>query len=281
LNLSSYPEDNETINLDFQSQPHATTRNIAQMQPLKVMAKYRYGERFSIGVAVSDPYLTHATPVHLSGEEEDGDDDADPLASRRLVAEIVPTFRCDAHNLGTSPIFHTNLPYFRNDFLRHIGHFDIGAIVLAMPMKPADIQYCSTPTKVQLEQEQKLDQVRECLSGILQNYVSVEEDEVNGTSADNSRGNDDSRCQHPTPLGPLNVQGSIDHRLSIADVLSNPNQHGHWDHISKSLQQYGGSTRNTNLENETVHSSVPPGIHAAVALNAMMENYGEAYGRFS
>jgi len=85
---------------------------MTQMQPLKV-AKYRYGERFAIGVAVSDPYLTHAQPVSLG----DGDDEEDAL-KRRFVAEIVPTFRCDAHNLGSSPIFHTNLPYFRNDFLQ-------------------------------------------------------------------------------------------------------------------------------------------------------------------
>ena len=59
------------------------------MQPLKV-AKYRYGERFAIGVAVSDPYLTHAQPVHL-GSDDDGDD----ALNRRFVAEIVPSFRCD------------------------------------------------------------------------------------------------------------------------------------------------------------------------------------------
>ena len=82
---SSHPED-ETINLNFQSQPHMA-QNVTQMQPLKV-SKYRYGERFAIGVAVTDPYLTHAQPVHL-GNCEDGELD------RRFVAEIVPTFRCD------------------------------------------------------------------------------------------------------------------------------------------------------------------------------------------
>jgi len=256
------------------------------MQPLKV-AKYRYGERFAIGVAVSDPYLTHAQPIHL-GSDEDGDDSL----TRRLVAEIVPTFRCDAHNLGNSPIFHTNLPYFRNDLLQHIGHFDIGAIVLAMPMKPARNPFCHTPTKVQLEQEQKLDKVRECLLGVLQNYVSVE-DEVeedsmdgDGDSIDDNTGNANSK-RRPTPLGPLNVQGSIDHRLSITDVLSKTNQHGNWDHISKSLRQIqnvhkmgrGGGGNNNHFhgnreyEAHNVFSSVPPEIHAAVALNAMMEKH--------
>lgn len=44
------------------------------------IAKYRYGERYAIGVAVSDAYLTHAEPV---------------LLERELVAEMVPSFRCD------------------------------------------------------------------------------------------------------------------------------------------------------------------------------------------
>mmetsp|Transcript_2800 Transcript_2800/g.5068 ORF Transcript_2800/g.5068 Transcript_2800/m.5068 type:complete len:386 (-) Transcript_2800:150-1307(-) len=290
---SFYPDD-ETINLDFQSQPDAI-QDITQMQPLKV-AKYRYGERFAIGVAVSDPYLTHAQPVHL-GSDDDGDD----ALKGRFVAEIVPSFRCDAHNLGSSPIFHTNLPYFRNDFLQHIGHFDIGAIVLALPMKHSRNPYCPTPTKVQLEEERKLDQVREYLLGVLQNYVSVEDDEeedsmseVNDGVDNGDTGNNDNPKRHTRLLGPLNVQGRIDHRLSITDVLSKMNNDcdsGNWDHISKSLRQVQdlhtlgrGSGKSTDYilgkrENgaHNVFASIPPEIHAAVALNTMMEKYTSGY----
>ncbi|KAL7541349.1 hypothetical protein ACHAXR_010839 [Thalassiosira sp. AJA248-18] len=292
---SFYPEEDATIDLNFQSQPNATRKSITQMQPLKV-AKYRYGERFAIGVAVSDPYLTHAQPVTL---DDDADDDGNDALKRRFVAEIVPTFRCDAHNLGSSPVFHTNLPYFRNDFLQHIGHSDIGAIVLALPMKPSRNPFCPTPTKVQLELEQKLDQVRECLLGVLQNYVSVEDDdddeedsmnEVNG----NAHLAIGSPKRHPRLLGPLNVQGRIDHRLSITDVLSKNNNdcsYGNWDNISKSLRQIqnhhtigrGGSGANNNFLGNREHaahnvfSTVPPEIHAAVALNAMMEKYTSGF----
>lgn len=298
---SFYPTSDETINLNFQSQPHAATRGITQMQPLKV-AKYRYGERFAIGVAVSDPYLTHAMPVHLGS----GDDDGDDFVKRRFTAEIVPTFRCDAHNLGHSPIFHTNLPYFRNDFLQHIGHFDVGAIVLALPMKPTRNPFCPTPTKVQLEQEQKLDQVRECLLGVLQNYVSVEEDEkessvVNGEPISNTFSTTTGNPKrHPRLLGPLNVQGLTDHRLSITDVLAKTNNGddrnhhlhpGNWDSISKSLREIqnhhalgkgglGGNNYflgNRLYGENNVFSSVPPELHAAVALNAMMEKYASGY----
>ena len=66
-------------------------KNLQQMQPLKV-AKYRYGERFAIGVAVSDPYLSHAQPIRMGGSDEYEDDDA---MKERFVAELVPTFRCD------------------------------------------------------------------------------------------------------------------------------------------------------------------------------------------
>ena len=54
----------------------------SQTTPVKIH-KYRYGEQYEIGVAVSDPYLTHAVPVKLVG----GDG--------RFVAEMVPTFRGD------------------------------------------------------------------------------------------------------------------------------------------------------------------------------------------
>lgn len=287
---SFYPHDDDTVDLSYRTQPSRATRNITQTQPLKV-SKYRYGERFAIGVAVSDPYLTHARPVRMGG---DGDDD-DGL-KRRFTAEIVPTFRCDAHNLGSSPIFHTNLPYFRNDFLEHINHFDIGAVVLALPMKQSRNPFCPTPSKVQLEQEMRLDQVRSYLLGVLQNYISVADDEEEDTmgEADDEicKGtNDASGKLRPGRLGPLNLQGCIDHRLSMTEVLSKTNDDCHggsWDHISKSLREVqdrhtiGGGTRansdhyflgNREYGAHNVFSSVPPEIHAAVALNATMENY--------
>lgn len=292
---SNHPED-ETINLNFQSQPFI--QNLQQMQPLKV-AKYRYGERFAIGVAVSDPYLSHAQPIHMGGGDYEDDDEV----KERFVAELVPTFRCDAHNLGSSPVFHTNLPYFRHDFLQHIGHFDIGAIVLALPMQSTANPFSRTPTKVQLEQEQKLQQIRKCLLGVLQNYVSVEDDEYVDEESMIDREEDDdsddsnSDTRRPTPLGPLNVQGCIDHRLSITEVLSksdNDCQYGSWDNISASLRDIqnvhtmgkqlpdGSGNSGAYLSNQqyvahNVNSSVPPEIHAAVALNAMMDKYTSGY----
>eukprot|EP00581_Thalassiosira_minuscula_P008060 CAMPEP_0183703602 /NCGR_PEP_ID=MMETSP0737-20130205/1295_1 /TAXON_ID=385413 /ORGANISM="Thalassiosira miniscula, Strain CCMP1093" /LENGTH=424 /DNA_ID=CAMNT_0025930391 /DNA_START=112 /DNA_END=1386 /DNA_ORIENTATION=+ len=331
---SYHPPDDETINLDYQSSPSETTRNVSTVQPLTIK-KYRYAERYALGVAVTDPYLTHAQPVPLSGgggggggygysgsgDYGYGDDDG---LKRRFVAEIVPTFRCDAHNLGSSPIFHTNFPYFRNDFLQHIGHFDIGAIVVAMPMKQTRNPLCPTPTKVQLEQERKLDQVREYILGILQNYITVDEDyeeeedaamsgsgssglRDGGDGVTNNNGNSEGRNNHhhrrPKFLGPLNLQGRIDHRLTIPDVLSKTNNQnynndcqssGNWNHITKSLQQIQnmhtigeaatGGRKSTNyfLGNReyaahNVFSSVPPEMHAAVALNTMMEKYTSGY----
>lgn len=34
-----------------------------------------------------------------------------------------------AHNLGSSPVFHTNLPYFRHDFLQVSERYDISESV--------------------------------------------------------------------------------------------------------------------------------------------------------
>ena len=60
---------------------------------IKQVAKYRYGERFAIGVAVSDAYLTHARPIHFLGSSSGSGSEAED--ERRFTAEIVPTFRCD------------------------------------------------------------------------------------------------------------------------------------------------------------------------------------------
>jgi len=184
---------------------------------------------------------------------------------------------------------------------QHIGHFDIGAIVLALPMKPTANPFSQTPTKVQLEQEQKLQQIRQCLLSVLQNYVSVEDDEyVNEESMmmDSEEANSDAR-RLPS-LGPLNVQGCIDHQLSITEVLSksdNDCQYGSWDNISASLRDIqnmhtmgklpdaatgGNGSSGAYLSNQqyvahNVNSSVPPEIHAAVALNAMMDKYTSGY----
>ena len=204
--------------------------------------------------------------------------------------------------------------------IHHIGHYDIGAIVLALPMKPTKNPFCPTPTKFQFKQEHKLDQVRECLMGVLRNYVSVVEedndkeeespDSSNDSNDDHGSGGDDSRnnnnglpIRRQTPsLGPLGVQGLIDHRLSITDVLSkidNDPHRGSWDNISQSLRQIqhmhtmgagrmlpnnngSGGNNNYYLGNReyaahNVFSTVPPEIHAAVALNAMMEKYASGY----
>lgn len=54
-----------------------------QMQPK--VTKYRYGERYAIGLAISDAYLTHAEPVSFKR-----------TGLKDYVAEMVPSFRCDS-----------------------------------------------------------------------------------------------------------------------------------------------------------------------------------------
>lgn len=71
----------QTTRMNIRSQPEM--QKISQMQPSKV-TKYRYGERYVIGAAVSDAYLTHAEPVVF-----------DKVGMKGYVAEMVPTFRCD------------------------------------------------------------------------------------------------------------------------------------------------------------------------------------------
>jgi len=318
--LATTTSQQQTINLDFQTQ-HSNKRSTSHNDRMRMLqqqhqqlsppppkvGKYRYGERFAIGVAVSDPYLTHAVPVPLNRRNRnDPNDDNGTTTPTYFTAEIVPTFKGDLHNLHTSsPIFHTNLPYFRKDFLQHIGHVDIGAIVLALPMESSSTRnsaaFCPMPTKLQLEEERQSEEVRECLFGLLQNYVSVdggegsssvdEEDNGDGGALDSSssRGGDDG-----APFfGPLNVQGRINHRLSVADVLSKASDNGNWDHLVRGIHSSQGSSGGNNggtypsmprggrnfggTTDEDINGgpamTVSPEMHAAVALNAMLERH--------
>ncbi|KAL3804091.1 hypothetical protein HJC23_006482 [Cyclotella cryptica] len=260
----------QTTHMNFQSQPEM--QKITQMQPLRV-TKYRYGERYAIGAAVSDAYLTHAEPVIL-----------DRVGVKGYVAEMVPSFRCDAHNLGSVPIFFTNLPYFRHEFLKDIGHFDIGAVVVAMPMKPSTNPFSPVPSRMQLEQELKLDDVRDSIIGVLQNYVSQADDgECDDQPPPNSIELGNKRQKRLSPLG---LQGRIDHRMSIEEVLSKSydSGRGSWGHITQALRhvqnqhtigEHGSNyfVGNQLHGSQNAFTSVPPHIHAAVALNAMMEKY--------
>jgi len=323
-----HPANQTTINLDFQSQ-YSSKRNSSNTNNNKMMmmmmheqqlaspspkvTKYRYGERFAIGVAVSDPYLTHAIPVHLSsnngssrgGGANNATGNSSDGSGNGYIAEIVPTFKGDMHNLGTSsPIFYTNLPYFRRDFLQKIGHTDIGAIVLALPMLESEKRNHSNnafgimPTKLQLEEERKSEEVRGYLFGLLQNYVSVdssssmdEDDDTDGSIAlmDGKNNKSNQRRDGVPFFGPLNVQGRINRRLSIADVLSKATGNGNWDHLARGIRSCQGSSsissnnpsmtrcsRNFGQDDVTYCGpavSVSPEIHAAVALNAMLETH--------
>ncbi|KAL7458032.1 hypothetical protein ACHAWC_009557 [Mediolabrus comicus] len=318
------PTRDDTINFDFQTKPYSAQRDMipnswpppsydnASSPQLKV-SKYRYGERFAIGVAVSDPYLTHAVPVHLNKRGRSSSNGG--TNNGGFTCEIVPTFKGDMHNLNTtSPIFHTNLPYFRKDFLQHIGHTDIGAIVLALPMQAEVNPFCPMPTKLQLEEERKSLEVREYLFGLLQNYVSLDinddDDDTKEDEEDGYQGNDNGALDESTKkkkksqdgvpfFGPLNLQGCINRRLSVADVLSKATNSGNWDHLARDIRsiqqssmyrrscpsisrvsQYGvgggsssSSVNKWEYEDDNVVNNVSPEIHAAVALNAMLERH--------
>ena len=63
----------ETIHMNFRKPEMQTNQPIVR--------KYRYGERYVIGAAISDAYLTHAEPINPDKE---------------YIAEMVPSFRCDS-----------------------------------------------------------------------------------------------------------------------------------------------------------------------------------------
>jgi hypothetical protein len=93
--------------------------------------------------------------------------------------------------------------------------------------------------------------------------------------------------------GPLGLQGYIDNRMSLADVLSKTYDDGSWGHIAKAVRQiqnqhtlgknnYDGNhscyfAGNQAHGSSNTYTSIPPEIHAAVALNGMMEKYTSAF----
>lgn len=245
------------------------------------LRKYRYGERYAIGVAVSDPYLSHAFPVDFAPSESsrygvDGN-------GREFMAEVVPTYRCDAHNFGQSPILHINLPYFQRDFLQRIGHPDVGAIVVALPMKPTRPPFCPMPPGLEMEEERAARVVRESIFNVLQNYVTMESEEDDEFGAgvgkddvesakEEERGVGDGIAKRRPPLGPLNLQGYTDERLTAADVSYKAREHdyGNWDQLAMALDHSRMGV--TGAGNGGSLQGASPGLHAAVALNAMLEN---------
>ena len=86
-----------------------------------------------------------------------------------------PAFYLRAFLSSNVPKYHSFSVFFLPQHQQRIGHFDVGAVVLALPMEPSKNPFCEHATKVQIDQEQKLLQVRECLLDVLQNYVSIEE----------------------------------------------------------------------------------------------------------
>ena len=166
--------------------------------------------------------------------------------------------------------------------------------------------FCPMPTKLQLEEERKSEEVRECLFGLLQNYVSVDSGSSDGDGSSSLDEDTDevlNSSNDSVPFfGPLNVQGRINIRLSVSDVLSKASDNENWDHLvrgiqSSSTQANGGGnggrmypsmmSRGRNFggtqEEEYANNgggsamSVSPEMHAAVALNAMLERHTSGF----
>jgi hypothetical protein len=168
-------------------------------------------------------------------------------------------------------------------------------------MKPTANPFSPSPSRIQLEQERKLEVVRDGIMGVLQNYICQDGDELDeedvaattSTSTDNVAQRISSAGNSKQRLGPLGLQGYIDNRMSLADVLSKTYDGGSWGHIAKAVRQiqnqhtlgknnYDGNhscyfAGNQAHGSSNTYTSIPPEIHAAVALNGMMEKYTSAF----
>mmetsp|Transcript_35455 Transcript_35455/g.79561 ORF Transcript_35455/g.79561 Transcript_35455/m.79561 type:complete len:404 (+) Transcript_35455:276-1487(+) len=254
------PDDDRTLHLDF-GRRGAEHEAGMRGQPFRVR-RFRYGERYEVGLAVTDPGLTAAYPVSPEGPG------GGETPGGGFAAELVPSFCGDAHGLPSSrPVFRTDLPPTADDLLDRIGCRDVGAVVLAMPLGAGTGGHTSAtrrgglgggPTKMQLEAERNLDAVGGCLAGVLGNYVGAP-----GRPA----------------AGPLDLQCRTGRRLSLPDALSRCDVPGtRWSDLAGPLRRLAGSPAGASGPWSTggtggacAPRGVPAGVHAAAALSALLD----------
>ena len=266
------PDDGETLHLNFGTRSAAgkdrTEEEGLEGQPFRVR-RFRYGERYELGLAVTDPGLTRAVPVALDGRNS-GDDLASVRGDGRgFTAELVPSFAGDAHGLPSSrPVFTTNLPPTAELLLDRIGYRDVGAVVLATPVGAGTGPYGGgggRQTKMQLEAERNLEGAGGCLEAVLGNYVSRD-------YIEECDGHVDADSARRRAVGPLDLQCRSARRLSLPEVLSRTARGGRWAGLAGPVGRLA-DPRHGAPPGDGALRGVPAGVHAAAALCALLDGW--------
>eukprot|EP00551_Chaetoceros_affinis_P012408 CAMPEP_0203675412 /NCGR_PEP_ID=MMETSP0090-20130426/20279_1 /ASSEMBLY_ACC=CAM_ASM_001088 /TAXON_ID=426623 /ORGANISM="Chaetoceros affinis, Strain CCMP159" /LENGTH=264 /DNA_ID=CAMNT_0050541599 /DNA_START=76 /DNA_END=867 /DNA_ORIENTATION=+ len=191
-------------------------------------------EVYSISAAISDPYLSFATPLKSKGA-------ATRWMDRSLY--IPKDFSTSTGGEGKSkqPVFWRNLPQSQDELLMQVGeeYNDIGGVVFGLPIK---LTHDSNNVNIK--------DVRDVLRNELGNLQTLHSSNKN--------------CNRSLSLRPFNLQCQIDDQVTLDEALKRANEQPEmWEELNLSsfLEPDLGRSRN--------HPKCVSN-HAAAALNTFL-----------
>mmetsp|Transcript_8660 Transcript_8660/g.10930 ORF Transcript_8660/g.10930 Transcript_8660/m.10930 type:complete len:271 (-) Transcript_8660:498-1310(-) len=207
-------------------------------------------ERFSISIAVSDPYLSYAIPIVMDNNNLPEWSNKSFYVKRKLNSCI---------DNGKDFIW-KNLPPTGTEFLAQVGqneYTDIGGITLGSPIKyNHDDKYDGD------NNNERMRKIQVAMKGILESFNNVD--------SENNKSKTKSMVL-PRKPGPFHLQCLMSNQLKLDDIkkmaLDEPEM---WEEID--IELFFNNCQNDDLENkikstkDTAHVS----IHAACALNAFL-----------
>lgn len=198
-------------------------------------------ESYSIGMAISDPYLSFAIPIH---HHHNNDRElSNPLllhipklnSAKSLIHTVNSSADCHIHNAKNHPIIWEGLPPNTEEFLKEIvGHHDVGALVLGLPLKIRE-RRMSLSTGFDCD-DVKMEQVRKSMKCILHNFKRNEYSLTDSSATGSDAGQDhkvekdvdpDNSANSPgtgltksrkAQLGPLDLQCFVEDHLTLAEA---------------------------------------------------------------
>jgi len=253
-------------------------------------------ESYSIGMAISDPYLSFAIPVHHNNDYDILLHIPKLNSAGSLIHTVNSSADCHIHNARNHPIIWEGLPPNTEEFLKEIvGHHDIGALVLGLPLKIRE-RRISLSTGFDCD-DVKMEQVRKSMKSILHNFKR-NEDEVTRSNSDEGQDHEEERDVDPetsaisptgiglttssrkTQLGPLDLQCFVEDHLTLAEArrfaIEEPEMWEEVDFGDLNLDEssYNGGSGKSNDSDERSTSigckEIHPTVHAATALNAFL-----------
>lgn len=203
-------------------------------------------ERYSIGMAVSDPYLAYALPIDLKRSKQQGNDEStDGLYVYKGIG---------ASNKSSHPIFWKGMAPTKEEFLKQIGYRDIAGLALALPMRMGE-------TKRTELTDMKLDEARRSLRCVLNNFAAnmgrPPPQPLSLCTSDITK--EDEEVLAVLRSSEFDLQCDINESLTLGDAIA----------MARDEPEIWEECKIANQESDN-EVELSPSVHAAVALNAFL-----------